>query len=262
MNRTLQHALLVTYRAVAATGILGRGPGRRLVETAYLGYKRFFEAGSPKRLAPYIREGSTVVDVGANIGFFTVPFARWVGPEGRVIALEPEAANHDRLRSRVAAAGLADRALLLEAAAADRSGRLRLAINPNHPGDHKLADEDMQGGIDIAAHALDDLIAAHPGPPVSLIKIDVQGAEFRVITGAMDVIARDRPTLLVEIDPGVTDAAGTSAAAQLLGLLGERGYDFHSWSRHGAGERQAAEAIIAAAQTAGYLDVLCIHDGD
>jgi len=258
VNRHLQTLLLATYRGIAARGLLAGGPGRRLFEAAYFGYKRHFEAGSPRRLQPHVSAGSTVIDVGANIGFYAVPFARWVGPQGRLIALEPEAANHRRLTARIAAAGLAGRALLLEAAAAERSGRLRLAINPDHPGDHKLAPDGADGGVEIAAHALDDLMAAHPGPPVSLVKIDVQGAELRVIKGALQLIERDRPALLVEIDPAARDQTGVPAATQLLALLAERGYDFLPWTRGGAGECQAAEAIVAAAKAAGYLDVLCI----
>jgi len=197
-----------------------------------------------------------VIDVGANIGYFTLPFARRVGPQGRVIALEPEAVNFTRLSARLDKAGLAGRALLFEAAAAERSGRERLAINPAHPGDHKLADETAAHSVEIDAHALDELIDAHPGPPVSLIKIDVQGAELRVVLGARDLIARDRPALLVEIDPAIAGSAG-DAASELLAMLGDLGYAFHPWGRRGAGAPQPPEAILAAAKAAGYLDVFC-----
>ena len=262
MNRSLQRSLLAAYRAAATSGLLNRGPGRRAVEAAYLGYKRLFEAGPPDRLRPHVPAGSTVIDVGANIGFYALPFARWVGPEGRLIALEPEAANHRRLVARMTAAGLADRALLFEAAAADRSGRLRLAVNPHHPGDHKLAPEGAEAAVEIAAHALDDLLAAHPGPPVSLIKIDVQGAELQVIQGSLELIGRDRPALLVEIDPHVPGTATETAATQLLSLLAETGYAFRPWTRRGAGAVQPPEAITAAAEAAGYLDVLCLAEQD
>jgi len=262
MNRSLQRALLAIYRAATAVGLLKRGPGRRAVEVAYLGYKRLFEAGSPKRLLPYVEAGSTVIDVGANIGFFTLPFARWVGPQGRVIALEPEDLNHRRLAARLAAAGLSDRVALYEAAAAEESGRQRLAVNPDHPGDHKLATEGAENSVEIDAFALDDLIAENPGPTVSLVKIDVQGAELRVIKGAHGLIERDRPALLVEIDPGASDADGSPAARIVLSLLVGLGYEFRPWTRRGAGKPQDLEAIVEAAKAVGYLDVLCVSAAD
>jgi FkbM family methyltransferase len=237
--------------------LVHRGPSRRAFEAAYLFYKRYFEAGSPKRLAPFIVEGSTVIDVGANIGFYSVPFARWVGPRGRLIAIEPEALNKRRLAARIAAAGVAGRSLLFEAAAAEKSGRQWLAINPEHPGDHKLADRGTAAGMEIDAHALDDLLVAHPGPPVSLIKIDVQGAELRVIRGARELLGRDRPALLVEIDP-----TNSESADELLALLDELDYAFHIWTRRGPGARQRAGTILAMAKAAGYLDVFCINAGD
>jgi len=255
VNRHLQTALLAVYRGIAARGLLAGGPGRRLFEAAYFGYKRHFEAGSPKRLEHVIAEGSTVIDVGANIGFYAVPFARRVGPQGRVIAFEPERANHRRLTARIAAAGLADRALLFEAAAAERSGRLRLAVNPDHPGDHKLAPDGAEGGVEIAAHALDDLLAAHPGPPVSLVKIDVQGAELRVIRGARDLIGRDRPALFVEIDPDALASMGDSVEA-LIAMMDRLGYVGRVWTRHGQGAVLDAGNCTAIGNS--YVDALFV----
>lgn len=79
--------------------------------------------------------------------------------------------------------------------AAEASGTLRLKINPHHPGDHKIGDE----GVPVAAHALDDLMAARGWPPVSLIEIDVEGAEERVLDGARLTIERSAPALYLAL---------------------------------------------------------------
>jgi FkbM family methyltransferase len=258
VNRRLQAILLAAYRGFGASGLLARGPGRRLFEAAYFGYKRCFEAGPIRALRAHVPAGTTAIDVGANIGFFTMPFAEWVGPRGRVIALEPESVNYRRLTTRIAAARLTDRVLAFNAAAAETSGPMRLTINPHHPGDHKLAPAGAEDGAAIEAHALDDLIAAHPGPRVSLIKIDVQGAELRVIKGALGLIESHRPALLVEIDPTAADEAGTAAAPALLALLAGRGYVFMAWTRRGPGEPLSPEAVVKRAEAAGYLDILCV----
>ena len=85
--------------------MLDRPRPRRAYESVYLAYKRLIEAGPVDGLRGVVATGSTVFDVGANIGFFSFRFARWVGPEGRVIAIEPEARNIASLRRRVARAG-------------------------------------------------------------------------------------------------------------------------------------------------------------
>ncbi|MHA1537427.1 MAG: hypothetical protein ACTSUD_07715, partial [Alphaproteobacteria bacterium] len=108
-RRAIQGGLLATYSALARSGILSSGPARRVFEGLYLLYKQTLEAGSVRRLRPYVRPGSTVIDAGAHIGFFTLPLARWVGPEGRLLAVEPEERNFTRLNARLEGAGLAAR---------------------------------------------------------------------------------------------------------------------------------------------------------
>jgi hypothetical protein len=65
----------------------------RVFLVLYAGYKRHFEAGPIERLQEFIPPGSLVIDVGANVGFFSLRFAQWVGLGGEVIAIEPEARN-------------------------------------------------------------------------------------------------------------------------------------------------------------------------
>ena len=91
------------------------------------------------RLGHYVIPGTVVVDVGANIGFFTDRFARWVGPDGRVLAIKPEAVNFARLQRRILSGGISDRVELVRAAACDRTETVLLNINPDHPGDHRLS---------------------------------------------------------------------------------------------------------------------------
>jgi hypothetical protein len=68
---------------------------RRAFLTAYSGYKTWIEAGPIDRLKDFVLPRSAVVDVGANIGFFTLKFARWVGEQGCVIAIEPDLVNFE-----------------------------------------------------------------------------------------------------------------------------------------------------------------------
>jgi ubiquinone/menaquinone biosynthesis C-methylase UbiE len=80
----------------------------------WLGYvlinplRRFWQ--DPRKiLAPYIREGMTVVEPGPGMGFFTLELARLVGPSGRVVALDLQSKMLDRLKRRLAKAGLLER---------------------------------------------------------------------------------------------------------------------------------------------------------
>lgn len=187
MQRYLQNALLAAYRAVFARGLLRFAWGRRLFFALYDLYKARMKAGEIDALQRWIPAGGRVVDVGANVGFFTMRFANWVGAGGRVIALEPESRNHAGLLRRVSEGGWSARVLVHQAVADCRDGQVRLEINPDHPGDHKIGDN----GILVKALAVDSLCPAG-SPRVALIKIDVQCAELRVLEGASAVLKRDR----------------------------------------------------------------------
>ncbi len=255
MNRSFQSIFFRLYRWAVATGLISMPGGRRLYEVLYAAYKRAFETGHLEHLRTYVCPGTTVIDVGANIGFFTLLFADWVEGDGRVIALEPEDINYARLMKAVARKGLGGCVETVMAAAAEASGSSHLALNPYHPGDHRLADD----GIPVIALSLDDLLTKRGWPKVSLIKIDVQGAEQRVIEGARETIARFHPALFVEVDDGALRAMGSDAESLLAGLdgLGYRIHRLDSGALSPPMTPVAASGLLSA--TRPYLDFLLVH---
>lgn len=249
MREHVSDALVRLYGRATQGGMLDRPRPRRAYESVYLAYKRWVEAGPVDGLRGLVSPGSAVIDVGANIGFFSMYFARWVGPQGHVIAIEPEARNFASLRRRVARAGMSDIVICVRAAAAERSGEVRLALNPGHPGDHHLADN----GVPVAAVTLDELVVAE-SRPVTLIKVDVQGAESMVLAGAHRLIERYRPGIFVEVhEPSLTRLG--SSRHELLGTLVALGYGGHRLTRSGIGAREDPEALIERSSD-GYIDVL------
>ncbi|MBI4611296.1 MAG: FkbM family methyltransferase [Candidatus Rokubacteria bacterium] len=146
-----------------------------------------------------IRPGWLAVDVGANVGYFTLLLAKLVGAQGRVIAFEPLPENFVILRENVRLNQYAN-VTLEQMAVTDRTGTLRLYRRREHlltgsasivhgPGD----------GIEVPATALDAYLEA-TGTRVGFVKIDVEGAEAAVLAGMRRVLAEDRPLVVVELD--------------------------------------------------------------
>jgi FkbM family methyltransferase len=237
------------YERISRRGLLDQPLARRAFESAYLAYK-LIEAGPVSRLRSFAAPGSTVIDVGANIGFFTLRFARWVGPRGRVIAIEPEGHNVASLRRRIARARLESIVECVEAVAADTPGEMRLALNPVHPGDHRIAAE----GEQVRAVTIDELTADF-ARKVSLVKIDVQGAEMLVISGARAVLAAHRPALFVEVDD-VALGQFESSAEELIRTVADLGYSAHTLTRHGISPPRDSESLVAKSAGGAYSDVL------
>lgn len=152
-----------------------------------------------------LRPGDVVVDVGANVGFFSLLAACLVGPSGRVVAVEPCPATLAYLRRNLADAGntdIVDKALVAEgtrvtfhearggAVVSSSTCRAHLTRDGGSPRLHSY---------DVAATTLDALVADMGRAP-DIVKLDVEGGEFAVLTGAVDVLARDRPDIVIECD--------------------------------------------------------------
>jgi FkbM family methyltransferase len=228
----------------------------RMFLTLYAAYKKYFEAGPIDRLKEFVPSGSLVIDVGANVGFFSVRFAKWVGDGGKVISIEPEDRNYDSLVWALRREGLLSRAETLKAVAAAVRGMAFLEINPLHPADHKLSQDGS--GLPVKAVVLDDLVQDKSDLRVSLIKIDVQGAEMLVLEGASGILKTSGPALFVELHEVGLRKFGTSVAA-ILAHLSHYGYEAFWLMRTGAHKKASPAEIHAKVARIGYVDVLFLR---
>ncbi|HEY4344148.1 MAG TPA: FkbM family methyltransferase [Parvibaculum sp.] len=252
MRKIFQSAALKAYGALARTGLMKWPLVRRLFLVFYSMYKTWVESGPIERLQDYVPAGSLVIDIGANVGFFTRKFARWVGEAGRVIAVEPDSENFTRLVAVVARDGHTSRVGAYHGAAASSDGVLHLQRNELHPGDHRLARDEQ--GIEVRAYTIDTLATADDRARISLIKIDVQGAEMLVLNGAWETIEASRPALFVEIDDKALRDFGSSAE-EILDTLTQRNYAPHQLMPKGEPRRLTWEEVVNAVAN-DYTDVL------
>lgn len=221
MKWLLQLALLNIYKLALITGFLSTALGRKLMRLSYDLYKSRFEASYIQSLQPFIVPNSLVIDVGANVGFFTSFFAEWVNENGHVIAIEPDPSNCKNLQDTLIQNQLMNRVEIVAAAATSYNGKASLQLDPNNPTNHKLGSE----GISVDAITVDSLVTKY-NLPVSFIKIDVQGAELSVLEGASETIERFHPTLIVEIDEKSL-ADFDMRPIDILSFLTAQGYTMH-----------------------------------
>ena len=251
MNRTLQRCLLGTYRVIRSTRILETSAGRRFYAWAYGAYKERLESGSIHVLRRWVAPDTVVIDVGANIGYFTLRFAAWVSGTGRVIALEPEARNHAELVRAIERGGRAGAVEVQQVAVAEAVGAGFLELHPSHPGDHRLASR----GVPVPVTTLDVLLRTRGWPAVSLIKIDVQGAEARVLEGAEETLRRLRPVLFVEVDETALGRYGSSAGELLRRCTDDR-YTIHTLGPDGPSAELTCSEALAWVGRQEYTDLL------
>ena len=156
------------------------------------------------------RGGMTFLDVGANIGYYTALAARAVGPNGKVVALEPDPESYSYLEKTIDANSVGN-VKSFRVAASNAPANLPLFISKDNRGDNRLyASADKRSQIEVEARPVDELLTENNISTVDLIKIDVQGYEPKVIAGLSETIARSpNLTILTEFWPkGITEAGG------------------------------------------------------
>lgn len=164
--------------------------------------------------------GGVVADVGANIGYNTVYAARRVGPQGRVVAVEPTVDNLAVLEHNVAANGLRQVTIAPVAAGRGRGEREfyvrgdTSAVNSFYP---VSCYAEVTETVRVPVRPLDELVAGD----ADLVKIDVEGAELDVLGGMPRLLRSTNLTLIVEWHPVLQEAAGYASEALPLALLRE-----------------------------------------
>lgn len=179
--------------------------------------------------AAHVRPGDTVLELGGNVGYFTCLFARAVGPEGLVVAYEPDPMLADINERNAASHGYADRVVVRRSAASDESGRVTFFRAGRNYGNNSLFrdDRDALGGTSFEVDVVrvdDDL--ADLGRPIDVVKMDIQGAESLALAGMSRILERDRPrVMVVEFWPKGLDGMGRDPR-ELLEVLDRAGYKY------------------------------------
>ena len=179
----------------------------------------------------YLNRKRDVLDIGANVGLFTVLFAKLVSEDSRVLAVEPTPGALGLLKANVSRNAVAESVQIYEGVASNREGRHTMNVIPgkeeystlgaevSHPAVKGLVKEK----VDVEGKTIDQLVEIfdlHPG----FIKIDAEGAEKLVLDGALDTLARERPVIMAELTDELLPNCGASSR-EILDLLRASGYE-------------------------------------
>jgi len=168
-----------------------------------------------------VKKGMTVVDVGANIGYYTLLAARLVGEKGRVFAFEPDPHNFELLCKNVEINGFGEIVVPVQKAVSSKSGKIKLFQDKRNLGGHSLseANVDKYSFIMVDVTSLDDFFKNQSGK-VDLVKMDIQGSEMGALEGMKRVLSESKDIMiLTEFWPAGLKNAGSSADAFITKLL-------------------------------------------
>jgi len=160
-----------------------------------------FEVAETRGLCARARPGSCVIDVGANVGIFTVSLGSALRSSGGIAwAFEPLPSNVERLKKNVRLNDLRN-IKVYPLALGNRKGEVTFHLSDD-PAFHSIVGvgqrRDSGRIVTVKIDRLDNIWREAGCPMVSLIKIDVEGAELQVLEGAQELIGTNRPQLMLE----------------------------------------------------------------
>jgi len=203
-TQSLRARMIDTVRSLVREGVVLRGPGAGLrfgTEGISLGYfLGTVDRTEQDALAARLKPGDVFYDVGANVGVYTALGARLVGPAGTVVAFEPFAASSDATRRNCARNGLTN-VTVVQAAVAEQSGEVALRVGDASVINRIAGAESVGEGeaLIVPMVSIDEYIRQSGAPLPSVVMVDVEQAELRVLEGMLETIKRARPVLFVEV---------------------------------------------------------------
>ena len=213
-------------------------------------------------LIEHLKAGDVFLDIGANIGYYTLLASVIVKGDGVVIACEPDLENCRLLHENLAL-NQVDNVVVFHAAVSDYNGSGRLYLSPDNKGDHRLYDcgdgRDSTPARVITGENLRDVMNR-----VDFIKIDTQGAEYNILKGLENIILENKShlTMIVEFWPYGLRMSGASAGKMLdllasfdMGVSIIDHYGRQLWPAGINGVRTWSEEVAADPSNQGFINL-------
>lgn len=169
------------------------------------------------------------VDVGANVGLYTALALRRMHPPGQIVCVEPDPVSTTFLKQTISANQNGQEVSLHQLALSDKQGEVLLYKNPENNGDNRIYSDPLcPDGISVSSDTLDNLLQRAGITEINLIKIDVQGAEAKVVAGALSSLRKSNDcVMMTEFWPyGLTNCESSPSA--YLTMLEELGFELYT----------------------------------
>lgn len=186
--------------------------------STWLALFRIHEPISTQILTRFLKKGYYCLEIGANVGYYTLLTASLIRKEGKILAAEPHPGNFSTLLENVSMNSLGN-VTCLNVACSNYDGHGHMKITPQSDL-HRLLEDGENGGLRVEVRKVDTL--AKDLERLDFMKMDVQGHEDKVIEGSYKTIETFKPSLLLEFHPTLADKDST---LKLLTKLKGYGYE-------------------------------------
>ena len=199
----------------------------------------FFEPSECRFVRRFLKPGMTFLDLGANLGQYTLLAAWRVGKTGAVHSFEPSSRMFSELEFNLRLNGLSDICVLNRMAVSDSVGTANLSVyEPGAEvfcslGTRRWENHDLIGYEEVETTTIDDYVESHKIANVDLIKMDIEGAELLALRGAARLLSQSKaPAIMLEVGDKNTQGFGYQAV-EICEYLKQMDYRMYGLSRQG-----------------------------
>jgi FkbM family methyltransferase len=182
-----------------------------------------FDEPALQALYRFITPGMTIIDIGANIGATTLNIAKRVGATGKVFSFEPSPCNYQKALDNIGLNNFPNIKLINQGLGDKKSAACLYNVNLNNRGMQRLLGENSEissyDKTEVEIDTLDRSMQLFEIPPPSLIKIDVEGYELKVLKGSWETLKKNKPALFIELDDNNLKEQGSEAKELIEFLL-------------------------------------------
>ena len=181
----------------------------------------------------YLKPGDTILDVGANLGYYVLLESEAIGPKGRILAVEPSPENVQILKKNIELNGIGSQVQVVEGGISDENGTAEIQISKwsnlhSFTVAHEFVSSKVERGLEVNTYRLDDLIEEKgiKAGEVNMIRMDVEGHEVKVMKGMSKILDTAKNlTVIMEIHPMfINEAFGNEAYQELLDGFASRDF--------------------------------------
>lgn len=172
-----------------------------------------YEYPTIKFFSNFVKNGMTIIDVGANVGYHSLILSKFTGEKGRVFSFEPESKNIKILDGNIKLNNFKNIKIITKAAS-NFNGTIKLFLsNSDNLGVHStvyIPENVSQNFTEIEAVKLDDFVVEENIDKVDFVKVDVEGAETDVLAGMDKILKKHRPIVVLELVEKLQNMKGFS----------------------------------------------------
>jgi len=205
-----------------------------------------YEPFETETIKDIVKKGDIVMDIGANIGYYTLLLARFVGDKGKVIAFEPDSDNFVLLKKNVEINGYKN-VILVQKAVSNKTEKIKLYLHKNDKKQHSIYDSsNSRKSIEVESIRADNYI----DEKVDFIKIDIEGAEGEAVLGMDDLLKKnEKIKIITEFSPCSLEKSSVGPK-EFLELLLEHNFKLCEINEQKKELRQTNPAKLLGAYTA------------